>query len=131
MCEWLDVSKSGYYEWRDRPASLSEHRREELKVKITQVFNDSYETYGYRRVHAQLVRDGEDASDELVRRLMRELGLVACQPRPYRPVTTVQGDEGASPIWSGATSPPTRRARGWSGTSPTSRRGRGGCIWPR
>lgn len=60
MCGWLDVSKSGYYEWRDRPASLSERRREELRVKIEQIFDGSYETYGYRRVHAQLVRDGED-----------------------------------------------------------------------
>jgi hypothetical protein len=28
---------------------------------------------------------------ELVRALMRELGLVACQPRPWRPSTTRQG----------------------------------------
>ena len=28
---------------------------------------------------------------------MRELGLVACQPRPWRPVTTVQGQAGPIP----------------------------------
>jgi putative transposase len=44
-------------------------------------------------VHVELARQGEEASDELVRQLMRQLGLVACQPRPYRPATTVAGDE--------------------------------------
>jgi transposase InsO family protein len=41
-------------------------------------------TYGYRRVHAQLLRWGQAANLELVRQLMRELGLVPCQPRPKR-----------------------------------------------
>jgi len=97
MCEWLDVSKSGFYEWRDRPASLTAQRREELKTAIAKVFESSDETYGYRRVHAQLLRDGQDVCDELVRQLMRELGLVACQPKPYRPVTTEPGDEAGIP----------------------------------
>ena len=34
---------------------------------------------------------------ELVRGLMRELGLVACQPRPWRPSTTQQGQAGPVP----------------------------------
>ena len=36
-------------------------------------------------------------SPELVRAIMRELGLVPCQPRPWRPTTTVAGDAGADP----------------------------------
>lgn len=31
MCEWAEVSRSGYYEWRDRPASATATRREHLK----------------------------------------------------------------------------------------------------
>jgi hypothetical protein len=34
MCEWLEVSRSGFYEWRDRPASATAQRREELKLYI-------------------------------------------------------------------------------------------------
>jgi transposase InsO family protein len=87
MCIWLKVSKSGFYDWRGRPASLTAKRRELLETKIAALFAASGGTYGYRRLHAALVRGGEQVSDELVRRLMRQLGLVACQPRPWRATT--------------------------------------------
>jgi len=97
MCRWLEVSKSGYYEWRSRPESATVKRREELKLLITKAFDDSDGTYGYRRVWWQLARWGVRAGPELVRALMRELGLVACQPRPWRPATTQQGRTGPIP----------------------------------
>jgi putative transposase len=97
MCEWIGVSRSGFHEWRGREASATARRQERLKILIERVFADSDGTYGYRRVHAQLVRWGVDAGAELVRRLMRGLGLVACQPRPWRPVTTVAGDAATIP----------------------------------
>src|SRR3982751_5423522 len=97
MCIWAEVSTSGYYEWRDRPASATAIRRAHLATLITEIFLLFEETYGYRRVHAQLVRQGEQVSPELVRELMREQGLVPCQPRPYRPTTTVAGDPGPIP----------------------------------
>lgn len=88
MCEWLDVSTSGYYEWRDRLPSSAARRRERLAAMITAVFEANHRTYGYRRVHAVLQRSGEQVSPELVRALMRQLGLQPCQPRPWRPTTT-------------------------------------------
>jgi putative transposase len=97
MCEWLAVSTSGFYEWRSRPASATAIRREELKILIRHVFEESDDTYGYRRVHAALARLGVRAGLELVRGLMRELELVACQPRPWRPTTTVAGDAAGVP----------------------------------
>ena len=97
MCRWLEVSKSGYYEWRSRPESATAKRREELKLLIRKAFEDSDGTYGYRRVWWQLARWGVRAGLELVRALMRELGLVACQPRPWRPSTTQQGQAGPIP----------------------------------
>jgi putative transposase len=97
MCKWLGVSKSGFYEWRSRPDSATVKRREKLKLLITKAFEDSGGTYGYRRIWWQLARWGVPAGPELVRTLMRELGLVACQPRPWRPATTVQGQAGPIP----------------------------------
>jgi putative transposase len=97
MCSWLSVSRSGFYDWRSRPESATARRRAELKLLITKAFDDSDGTYGYRRVAAQLARWGVRAGLELVRALMRELHLVPCQPRPWRPPTTCQGAAGPIP----------------------------------
>ena len=92
MCAWIGVSKSGYYEWLDRRPSAAARRRELLADKIRALFEAFGGTYGYRRIHAELLRAGEHVGAELVRRLMRELGLVPVQPRPFR-ITTVPDPE--------------------------------------
>jgi putative transposase len=97
MCKWLRVSSSGYYEWRRRPQSATAARREKLKQLIVVIFELSDETYGYRRIHASLLRSGHTCSLELVRALVGELGLVTCQPRPWRHSLTDQ-DPAAGPI---------------------------------
>ena len=97
MCEWLGVSKSGYYDWRTRPQSAAGQRRELLKLKVKALFEFNNEEYGYRRIRAALVRGGEQCGPGLVRDLMRELGLVPCQPRPWRHSLTDQ-DGQAGPI---------------------------------
>jgi putative transposase len=84
MCILMEVSRSGFYDWRDRPASATAERREELKLFIVKSFDDSEGTYGCRRVHADLAGWGVPCGPELARSLMRELGLEPCQPRPWR-----------------------------------------------
>jgi putative transposase len=97
MCRWLGVSKSGLYEWRTRPESETSQRRELLRIKIKALFEANNEEYGYRRMHQALVRSGEQAAGETVRKLMRELGLLPCQPKPWRCSLTEQ-DGAAGPI---------------------------------
>src|SRR5690349_23261187 len=97
MCKWLEVSRSGFYDWKSRPQSATAKRRELLKIKIKALFEANNGEYGYRRVHAALARGGELCSPELVRRLMLELGLVPCQPRPWRRSLTEQGAAGPIP----------------------------------
>jgi len=91
MCTWAKVSRSGFYDWATRSPSERGRRREELTVVIRFSFERSDGTYGYRRVHADLVRWGHQVDDETVRLIMRAEGLVACQPRPFRPITTIAG----------------------------------------
>ena len=91
MCRWLGVSTSGFYEWRSRPASATAARRERLGVLIEKIFTDHDGRYGHRRIHAELVRRYRQAcSLELVRHLMSDLCLVACQPKRSRKGTTRQ-----------------------------------------
>ncbi len=91
MCSWMEVSRSGFYDWRDKPESATAKRRGILALYVKKSFEDSDGTYGYRRVHADLVAWGVPAGPELVRPLMRELALEPCQPRPWR-VSLTEGD---------------------------------------
>lgn len=97
MCAWTGVSRAGYYEWRGRPASATAERRIVLTQRIRDVFTDSDETYGYRRVWHELQRLGVECGPELVRDIMRGQGLVACQPRPWRVTTLPDADAPATP----------------------------------
>lgn len=90
MCRWLGVSTSGFYDWASRPASPTARRRTELAPLVLKAFTDSDGRYGYRRIQAQLARWGRPVHEDVVRDLMRELGLVACQPRRSRKGTTRQ-----------------------------------------
>jgi len=92
MCVWTGVSRSGYYHWRNKPESATGRRRAEIKEFIGYFFEASDGTYGYRRIHADLADHGVDCGPELVRALMRELGLQPCQPRPWRHSLTAAGD---------------------------------------
>jgi putative transposase len=94
MCALVEVSKSGLYEWRHRPESAAQRRRELLADKIAALFQAFNATYGYRRIHAELLRAGERVGPELVRKLMGEMGLITVQPRPFR--TTTEPDPHAS-----------------------------------
>jgi len=84
MCAWLSVSSSGFFDWRQRPKSATAERRDRLELLVTKAFKESDETYGYRRVHAQLARWGVPCGPEFVRDIMRTLDLQPCQPRPWR-----------------------------------------------
>ena len=78
------------------------HRKKEgerLKLLITKAFDDSDGTYGHRRVWAQLARWGVRAGVELVRALMRGLGLVACQRGRGGHPPRGRARRGRSPTW--------------------------------
>jgi transposase InsO family protein len=80
----LAVSRSGYYKWRSRRLSIRALRNQELLVKVKRIFDESRTAYGSPRVHAQLLREGEQTSRGRVERLMRKAGLVGKAARIYR-----------------------------------------------
>jgi len=88
MCRVLSVSPSGFYAWRDRPASDQTVRHDELAEKVHQVFELNRRVYGSPRVHEQLQADGERCSVNTVAKIMREDGLQAKGPQRFKPMTT-------------------------------------------
>ena len=93
MCRWLAVSTSGYYEWARRPVSATASWRAELGAVIERLHQASDDTYGYRRIHAQLARMGRHCHPDTVLSIMRERGLAGCQPRAKRRCTTKRAAE--------------------------------------
>lgn len=84
MCRLLEVSTSGYYDWRDRPLSSHARRDVELAALIHGVHERSHRTYGARRVHAELREAyGVRVGRKRVARLMRQAGLQGVQKRRF------------------------------------------------
>ena len=69
------MSSSGFYAWRNRPASKREKEDRVLKDKIRQIYQASRGTYGSPRIFAKLKQQGVAIGKKRVERLMRELGL--------------------------------------------------------
>jgi putative transposase len=85
MCRVLEVSASGFYEWRGRAPSHRSERNDKLTGLIRQSFAASDSTYGSRRVLRDLREWGETCSLNRVARLMRTAGLAARGKRRRRP----------------------------------------------
>jgi transposase InsO family protein len=85
MCALTGVNRAGYYRhWR-----RSAPRQEETAVRdAIQRIALSNRRYGYRRIAAQLRRDGLVANHKRVLRLMRRDNLLCLRKRPFVPVTT-------------------------------------------
>lgn len=95
-CRVLRVSRSGYYEWCDRPLSDRAQENELLVKYIEQIHADSRGTYGSPRVHAELTLGlGLPVNRKRVERLMREAGIQGLYRR-RRSWTTVR-DPAAEP----------------------------------
>jgi putative transposase len=92
-CRLLGVSRSGYYEWKDRPLSAREQDNELLLKQIKQVHADSRGSYGSPRVHAELTLGlGLVVNEKRVARLMRSAGIRGLYARRRRGCTVRHPD---------------------------------------
>jgi putative transposase len=89
MCEVLEVSRSGFYDWRERQPSPRQRDDERLTELIRRQHRKSDYTYGSPRIHADLVEDyDEQVGLNRVARLMRQAGLQGVSGRKRGPRTT-------------------------------------------
>jgi len=84
LCEILDVSSSGYYDWRGRKVSQRSLENKTLVDQIKVIHTQVMETYGSPRMHAELVAQGQRVSLGRVERLMRENHIQAKQARRHK-----------------------------------------------
>jgi transposase InsO family protein len=77
MCEFFEVSTSGFYAWLNRPVSTHKQHDVFLKSLIQELHQGHRRCYGAERVHAQLRQRGYSCSKRRINRLMRELGIKA------------------------------------------------------
>lgn len=87
MCRVLQVSRSGYYEWRDRPESKRASANKALLDTIKKVHKDSRETYGVDRIYGQLISDGESCGRNRVARLMKDASIRSKRIKKYKATT--------------------------------------------
>jgi putative transposase len=90
LCKVLKVSRSGYYDWKNRPPSKRAIENAALTERIREVHHRSRDTYGYPRVHAELRALGIHCNRKRVARLMRNDGLRGCMRGRRRKHTTRQ-----------------------------------------
>ena len=88
LCEALDVSRAGFYSWRQRAPSERDRADANLSVEIDTVFARSRRTYGSPRLHRALRRAGHACGRHRVARLMRGRGIAGRVRGRRRPGTT-------------------------------------------
>jgi putative transposase len=102
MCQVLDVSRSGYYAWCQRPPSLRSQagvattggtpatrplENQQLSEHIETLHKESRQTYGAPRIHAALQAKGFQVGHNRVARLMAKQGICVRPKRQFK-VTT-------------------------------------------
>ena len=91
MLKFLGVSRSGYRAWLHRVPSDTEKRRESVKAKIQDIYDDSKQNYGAPKITVELRKTGEVISERTVGTYMRQMGIRAQWSKPWT-VTTKDSD---------------------------------------
>jgi transposase InsO family protein len=89
LCEVFEVSRRGFYAYRQHHASSSiERLAVELAARVKAIAAQTRHSYGSRRMAKQLQAEGYAVGRGKARRLMREAGVAVRRPTHRRPRTT-------------------------------------------
>ena len=80
MCQLLEVSRSGYYEWCGRSPRAPVEAEQQVETKIKHYFAQGRSTYGTRRIKALLAQEGLQVSRRRIGRVLAQAGL-RCKTR--------------------------------------------------
>ena len=85
LCDVLEVSRSGFHAWLNRPTSSREIHDAKLVTAIETSFKASDRTYGARRVWRDVLEEGLACGLHRIERLMRSNALRARPRRRGKP----------------------------------------------
>ena len=90
LCQELEVSASGYYDWQFRRScpGLRAAQDQTLKQEIQSIHTASRKTYGSPRIVMELRKSGARHGRNRVARLMKQEGMCGRQKARYRVQTT-------------------------------------------
>ena len=91
MLKYLGVSRSGYRSWLNRTPTDAEKRREYIKTKIQDIYDESKQNYGAPKITRKLRQNGEIISERTVGKYMKEMGIRAQWVKPWT-ITTIDSD---------------------------------------
>jgi transposase InsO family protein len=91
MLKYLNVSRSGYRNWKQRKPSRQEQRRENIKLNIKKKHDESKGIYGAPKITQELHQEGEQISERTVGKYMRDMGIKAVWAKHWT-ITTKQPD---------------------------------------
>jgi putative transposase len=83
----MNVSRSSYYEWFDRPQSSRDLRNKELTDMIIEIFNKGRQVYGTRQIAKNLAKKGLIVSRRRIGKLMKAAGIVCKTKRKFKAAT--------------------------------------------
>ncbi len=84
----MEVTRSAYYAWAAGKKTPVGKQAQQLQAQVTPVFYAHRRRYGSRRIVQEVKSQGGEIGRSVARRVMRELGLRALQPRRFSPKTT-------------------------------------------
>ena len=93
LCRMLEISRSGYYAWRERPDSAHDQQDRQLRVLVRASFEASRQRYGSPRVLEDLREQQIHVSRKRVVRLMQEEGLQARARKRFKSTTMSDHDQ--------------------------------------
>jgi transposase InsO family protein len=95
ISQTLQIPRSSYYHAVE--PTRSEKSDTDLAERIKAIFWEHKRRYGYRRICEELADNGHPCAPARVRRLMKQHGLVALQPKSYKPQTSDGRADAPSP----------------------------------
>ena len=87
LCRLFGVSRSGFYDWKNRQPSQRSREEARLEVEIIAAHKRTRQSYGAERLQHDLAAHGVQVGVHRIKRIRRKLGLRCKQKRKFKATT--------------------------------------------